>query len=61
MEAMLDLRAHAGLGLFQLFLGPTQRILLKRLAHAQPHRHAPVDCLVYISQAPANALVAVTE
>lgn len=36
MEAMLDLRAHAGFRLLQLFLGPAQWIFLERLKHAWP-------------------------
>lgn len=41
MERMLNFGAHARLGLFQLFFGPAQQILLQRLAHAALHRDVP--------------------
>ena len=58
MEAMLDLRAHAGLRLLQLFLGSAQRILLEHLAHAWPHCRMPVDRLARVLGALGHALVA---
>ena len=57
VERMLDLGAHAGLGLFQLFLGAAQRILLHCLADAALHRDVSGDLLSRVLRALVGALV----
>lgn len=57
MARMLNLGAHAGLGLLQLFLGAAQRILLHGLAHAAFHRDVPGNLPVRVLRAFVGLLI----
>ena len=62
MKRMLDLRAHAGLGLLQFLFHPAQRVLLHGFADAALHRNVPRHHLARILGTLVGALVAgVTE
>lgn len=62
LKRMLDLCTHTGLGAFQLFFDPAERLLLDRFAHAALHRDVPGHRLACVLRALVGTLISsVTE